>query len=144
MFKDYFGEIHDGRLKTGRFIILWLILMAVFVCFGIAVGVSIGVAEHLVGGDLASAQKLLRETLALPAVIAVAIFFLLFLFTKLNIIAKRARDIGLPGWLSAVIIAGLVGMTSQTTGYATAGGGIGMLLLLVLAFVPSDTLPRAK
>ncbi len=139
MIGDYFGSALSGRLQTKRFIILWLALMLAFAAFGLLIGASIGVAERLIGGDLATAQKLLIEKLGLPAIIGVFVIFILFAFAKLNIIAKRARDIGMPGWLTAILLAGLIGGSTQAVGQASAGG-IGMLLLIVLAFVPTNAM----
>ena len=138
MLRDYFGEIGEGRLERRRFVFLWLLLLALFIGFGALIGLSIGIAEHLAGGDLRTAQQMLRENLAVPAVLAIAIFVLAFVFAKLNIIAKRARDTGLPGWITAIVIAGLIGTTSQLADAAATSGGVGMLLLIVLAFVPTN------
>jgi uncharacterized membrane protein YhaH (DUF805 family) len=143
MVDDYFGSVMSGRLQTQRFIILWLALMITFVVLGMLIGVSIGIAERLIGGDLATAQKLLTEKLGIPAIVAVFTIFVLFGFAKLNIIAKRARDIGLPGWLTAIVLAGLIGGSTQAVGPGSAGG-LGMLLLIVLAFVPTNALARAQ
>ena len=139
MIGDYLGSALSGRLQTKRFIILWLALMLAFVAFGLLIGASIGVAERLIGGDLATAQKLLIEKLGLPAIIGVFVIFILFAFAKLNIIAKRARDIGLPGWLTAIVLAGLIGGSTQAVGQ-TSAAGIGMLLLIALAFVPTNAM----
>jgi uncharacterized membrane protein YhaH (DUF805 family) len=116
MVDDYFGSVISGRLRTQRFIILWFVLMIAFVVLGFLIGVSIGIAERLTGGDLATAQKLLAETLGVPDIVAVLVIFVLLGFAKLNIIAKRARDIGMPGWLTAIILAGLVGGSTQAMG----------------------------
>jgi uncharacterized membrane protein YhaH (DUF805 family) len=92
MFGDYFGSVTSGRLQTRRFVVLWLALIIAFIAIGLLIGVSIGIAERAIGGDLATAQKLLTEKLGTPAIVAVFLIFVLFLFAKLNIIAKRARD----------------------------------------------------
>jgi len=142
MLEDYFAEIGSGRLKTSRFIALWLLLIGILISFALLLGASLGIAERLVGGDIAEAQETLRRALPIPAVIGIVLFFVLFAFAKLNIIAKRARDIGLPGWLTAIIIATLSGAAALATKIGAAGG-TGLLLLLILAFVPSDALRRA-
>lgn len=143
MFIDYFGSVGSGRLHTLRFIVLWFALATSFIALGLLIGVSIGIAERLVGGDLATAQKLLAEELGMPAIFAAFALFVLFGFAKLNIIAKRARDTGLPGWLTAIVLAGLIGGSSQMVGTEVAGG-VGMLLLILLAFVPTDTWAQSK
>ena len=141
MISDYWGDFADGRLGRQRFILLWVILVAVFIAFGLAVGASIGLAEKMVGGNMAEAQAHLRKNFSLPVIIIAAAFAILALLAKLNIIAKRARDIGLPGWITAIIIAGLVGMVSQYQ-QSTASGGLGFFILIVLALIPSNALRR--
>ena len=136
--RNYFGEIIEGRLTSKCFVGLWLLLAVIFVGFGIFVGLSIGIAEHIVGGDLKTAQQLLREKLAIPTVLILAIFFLAFAFANLNIIAKRARDTGLPGWITAIVVAGLAGSVSQFTDTAVTSGGIGVILIILLALIPTD------
>ncbi|HIC79708.1 MAG TPA: DUF805 domain-containing protein [Kiloniellaceae bacterium] len=141
MLKDYCGDITVGRLRTTRFIGLWFLLVVLFFLFGVLVGASIGVAEHILGGDLQNTQQALREGLGLPAMTIVFIAFLVFAFAKLNIVAKRARDAGLPGWLTALVLAALSAGTTAVGG-AEAAGGLGFLLLIVLAFLPTDVLRR--
>lgn len=142
MIRDYLGEFSDGRLQTRRFLILWVVLVVAFIVLGLAVGVLIGVSEQVVGGNIAEAQETLRQYLSLPAIIAVVLIGILFLIAKLNIVAKRARDIGLPGWITAIVFAGLVGTASQFS-ESQAMGGMGMILLLILAFIPTNALRRS-
>ena len=100
------------------------------------IGVSNGVAEHMIGGDLTAAQNVLREKLARPAILGVIAAAVTFHFTNLNIIAKRARDVRLPGWITAIVIAGLSGSATQVM--ENSGSiGIGGILLVVLALLPS-------
>lgn len=141
MIKDYWGEFANGRLAGKRFFILWIILIIAIVVFGLVVGASIGLAEKLIGGNIAEAQAHLRENFSLPAIVIVAVIGILALVAKLNIIAKRARDIGLPGWISAVVIAGLVGGATQYS-HSTTGGGLGMMILIILALIPTDAIKR--
>ena len=109
--------------------------------FGLSLGVSIGVAEHFVGGDLKTAQNILREKLALPAIVVISLAMIGFVFAYLNIIAKRARDVGLPGWVTAIVIAALSGGASYLSqGITTAGTGV--ILLVILALLPSALIKR--
>jgi uncharacterized membrane protein YhaH (DUF805 family) len=139
--KDYWGSFSSGRLGRKRFIGLWVLLIVTVILLGLVVGVGIGIAENLVGGNLTEAQDTLRQRFSVPAVIGIALAGLLFLVAKLNIIAKRARDIGLPGWITTIVIAGLVGVVSQGS-EPTMGGGLGMLILIVLALIPTNALKR--
>lgn len=136
MLTDYFGAITTGKLKRLRFVGLWVLLIIAFIGFALLIGVSIGVAEYMIGGDLTAAQNILREKLALPAILGVIAAAITFLFTNLNIIAKRARDVGLPGWITAIVIAALSGGATQMMENSSSGG-IGGILLVVLALLPS-------
>lgn len=137
MLKDYFQEIKTGKLGRKRFIILWIMMFVIMIVAMIGVGVSFGVAEHIVGGDLAAAQDKLRGAFAIPAIIIFALVVIAFIFANLNIVAKRARDVGLPGWISSIVITLLSGGGHQVAG-SGGGGGIGALLLLILAFIPTN------
>ena len=137
MFKDYLSEISDGRLASVPFLVRWLVLLAVFFALLIGIGAAIGLTERIVGGDLKALRQKLTSNLGGPLAISLLIAFLVFAFANLNIIAKRARDVGLPGWLTAIVIGALSGGATQVTGQA-ATGGLGLLLLLILAFLPTN------
>jgi uncharacterized membrane protein YhaH (DUF805 family) len=137
MFKDYFSEVSNGRLTSIPFLIRWLVLLAVFFALFIGLGAAIGLTERIVGGDIEALRQRLTSNLGGPVAILLLIAFLVFAFANLNIIAKRARDVGLPGWLTAIVIGALSGGATQVTGQA-ATGGLGLVLLLILAFLPTN------
>ena len=136
MFKVYFGDLSDGRLKGLAFLGYWLLLIAIFFGFGFLAVVAIGLGEHVIGGDLAKAQDALRKALGVPFLIVFGLFFLGLVFANLNIMAKRARDIGLPGWITAIVAAGLSGLGGQAM--HGVGGGLGLLIILALVLIPTD------
>jgi uncharacterized membrane protein YhaH (DUF805 family) len=137
MFKDYCSEGSNGRLTSIPFLIRWLALLAIFFVLLIGLGAAIGLTERIVGGDLEALRQRLTSNLGGPVAILLLIAFLVFAFANLNIIAKRARDVGLPGWLTAIVIGALSGGATQVTGQA-ATGGLGVVLLLILAFLPTN------
>lgn len=139
MFNDYLLEISDGRLKSTTFLVRWLLLIALLVGLFIGLGAAIGMTERVVGGDIQALQQELISMLGGPMAVLILIAVVLFAFANLNITAKRARDVGLPGWLTAIVIAALSGGGPQMTGEATAGG-LGFLLLIILALLPTDML----
>ena len=141
MVSDYWGEFANGRLGRQRFILLWVILVIAFIAFGMAVGASLGLAENMIGGSVAEAQAYLEKSFSLPAILLVVAVAILAFVAKLNIIAKRARDIGLPGWITAIVIAGLFGLVSQYDQSARIGG-LGFFVLIVLALIPTNALRR--
>ena len=138
MLTDYWGRFRDGKLASKRFILLWLLLVLAFVAFGFAVGASLGIAENMVGGSTAEAQEKLRQSFSLPAIVLLVVLVLLFVIAKLNIIAKRARDAGLPGWITALAIGALTGTASQNVD-ALSTGGVSMLVVIILALIPTNS-----
>jgi len=139
MLRDYFGDFANGRLKSIAFLVRWLVLLAIVFGVLIGIGAAIGVTERLAGGDIATLQRELAQSLGGPFAIAMLVFMGLVLIANLNIIAKRARDVGLPGWVTAIVIAGLSGTASQAGGHI-ATGSVGLMLLIVLTFLPTDML----
>jgi len=105
MFKTYFGEFKSGRLQRLPFLGYAFLIIAVQFAFVFATVLAIGGAEMAIGGDLATAQEAILKSLAIPYLIIFAIFMAALLIAGMNITAKRARDIGLPGWL---FVAGLI------------------------------------
>jgi uncharacterized membrane protein YhaH (DUF805 family) len=104
----------------------------------LAIVFAIGASEHIIGGDLQQAQDKLRDWFSVPATLIVSLVFLLVLVAKLNIIAKRIRDIGLSGWWIALVLFIVVGGTSAAYS-EQAGGGLFSVLSLLLLLLPSDT-----
>jgi len=141
MFKTLFGEPATGRLARLPYLGYWILLGLLGVIIAIGIGASIGVAENMVGGDIQQAQAQLRKHLGLPAVILVFAFGVLLLFGNLNLMAKRVRDMGLPGWwvvlgfvvLSAIISAGIS---------ERASGGLYFLFWISLLLIPTGMFAR--
>ena len=109
----------------------------------LAIALSIGVGEQIIGGNLQQAQDQLREWLTLPFFIIFGLALILFLFGWINIMAKRIRDIGLPGWWTTLIIF-LLGVGASFVFSGQHGGGSHSFIWIVLLFVPTNTIaPRA-
>jgi len=133
-----FGDIKNGRLQRLPFL-GYSLLIAVFsmlVMMGIVVAI-VG-AEKLVGGDLQQAQAAIAQNMGTPFIILFSVFMAVMMFIQLNLMAKRIRDMGLPGWwvvLAVLIIAGLIGGATSEQ----AGGGFQMLVFLLLVLIPSNS-----
>lgn len=146
MLNTYFGAIMEGRLKRLPFIGYIVLLHVLFVVLVLAGVASMGVAEHLVGGDLTQTQQMLTEKFGLPAMILVGIVVATVLFATLNLEAKRIRDMGLPGWwtlfaiwiISALLIALLAGLVNPelSNHISSIISAIGVLALVL---IPSNT-----
>ena len=98
MFKIFFGEFSNGRLLRLPYLGYTLLATAVFAGFVFGTIMLMGAAETMMGGDLAGAQQTLMNVLGIPFMIILGVVVLGLLVGLLNVMAKRVRDIGLPGW----------------------------------------------
>jgi len=65
----------------------------------------------------------------------------LFAFAGANIMAKRIRDIGLPGWWSVLAIVVLTGVVSVVIS-AQVGNGLYLPISLALLLIPTDAFAK--
>lgn len=138
MLKTLFGDVHSGRLKRLQYVGYSLLLSLLMIGFGFAVVAAIGLGEDFIGGDLQQVQDMLRERLTLPYMIVFAVATLLFMFTGANIMSKRIRDIGLPGWWS--VLALLVLFTALSYAVSDQISSIlQSLVWLLLSLIPGDS-----
>ena len=142
MLTAFFGDITNGRLQRLPFLGYSLLVTLLFFGFMFAVVFAMGAGEKLIGGDLQQAQATLAQALGVPFIIIFAVFMAVVLFVQANLMAKRIRDMGLPGWwvvLALVIVSGLLGsMVSEE-----AGGGFHSLVFLILLLVPSNAFGKS-
>lgn len=142
MFKNIFGDIRKGRLLRLPYLGYSLLLLVLIFVFMISIGLMIGSAEQMMGGNLQQAQDQLRAQFTLPFIIIYLLIMIVFLFAGLNIMAKRIRDMGLPGWwtilgifiLSIVVIA----FVSEQ-----AGSVLNTVAWLALLLLPGETFNKA-
>ena len=136
MFRVLFGEISSGRLLRLPYL-GWSVLVGVLgLAIAIGIGLAIGVAEQIVGGDLQSAQTQLTQQFGIPAIILVFALYAVLLFASLNVMAKRLRDIGLPGWWAVVAIA-IIGMLISAVASQEVASGVNFLVWIALLLVPT-------
>ena len=142
MFSVLLGNVRHGRLARLPYLGYSLLILALMLGFGIALAVAAGVGEQLIGGDLQQAQDKLREWFAMPVILLTVLVMSLLLFMSANIMAKRLRDIGLPGWL---MVAAVVVLTAMVTYWVSddAGNGLHTLVWVVLLLVPGNTVSAA-
>ena len=153
MLRTYFGGLTSGRLARLPFLGFWVLLLVLLLLYGLGIAFGIGVVEPLVFEGFEGfegAQVYLLANFGLTVLAALGLFCLAFGFAKLNLIAKRIRDMGLPGWFMLLVLA----LTSASLGYALPPGGsptdLGNLvnggfygiLLLALLLIPSGLFVR--
>lgn len=141
MIKVLFGDIASGRLARLPYLGYYVLLTLLIAAFGIGVAVMIGVSEQLIGGDLQQAQDTLRQWLSPPFMVVLGLVVVGVLFAGANIMAKRLRDIGLPGWWSVLAVAVLTGAVSFAVS-EQASSGLHLLIALALALIPTGAFSK--
>jgi len=138
MFRALFKDVANGHMARlsylGHSILLFLLLMA----YMLIVVLAIGAGEHIIGGDLQQAQDQLRGLLTLPFLIVTGIVMGLLMFAGLNIMAKRIRDIGLPGWWMVLALI-VLGMLLSYFVSQQAGSGLHTLIWAILVLIPGTS-----
>jgi len=153
MFRAYFGELHSGRLARLPFLGFLLLLSVLFVLYGLGIAFGIGLVEQVIRSDLSAAPGELLEQIDGTALALLGPLLLVFGLAKTNLLAKRIRDMGLPGWWTLLVIA-LAGAGLGSAMHASGvplhesypiHGMISGLLTLGLLLIPSGLFhPRAR
>ena len=141
MFTAFFGDILRGRLEPMRFLGLLIALGILIGVLGAILVFVVGIAGEVSDGSLKLARDMLRQSLGLPGIVAIGAVVLALGFAKLNLVAKRVRDMGLPGWAVAVPMA-VISLAAQSFAGLTVAAGIGVAMLLFLLIVPRGTFTR--
>jgi len=141
MVKALFGEVKIGRLMRLPYLGYSVLLSLLMFGFGFAVVLAIGAGEHIIGGDLQQAQDRLREQLTLPVMLLMAVIMPLFVFIGANIMAKRIRDIGLPGWWMVLAIFVISAVVSYMISDEVSSA-LNTLIWVVILLVPSNALAK--
>jgi len=138
MLKIYFGEFSDGRLLRLPYLGYTLLMVAVFIGFVFGTIILMGAAETMMGGDLAGAQQTLMTALGIPYMTILGVIVLGVLVGSLNVMAKRVRDIGLPGWM---FVLGFMIVSFLVSGFISesASNGLSTIVGFGLLFIPSNT-----
>ena len=142
MLSAYYGHIPDGRLKRLPYLGYCLLLTVIGILIAFGVGAAMGVSEQAIGGGLEQTQAQLSDRLGGAAIVLLVVIGLALLFAKLNVHAKRIRDMGLPGWPG---VAGILGIGIIFAAFISEGaaGVFNLLMFLALLVVPSDAFGRA-
>jgi uncharacterized membrane protein YhaH (DUF805 family) len=85
----------------------------------------------------------LRQRFGALAIFITVIFGIAVFFASINLMAKRIRDIGLPGWWSVLVIAVIQSVLSSAVSEEVAGG-LHTLIWLALLFIPSNALSHSQ
>lgn len=141
MFRVWFREIADGRLRRLAYLGHSLLLFLLVIIVGAIFEILLLLAEEAAGLGLDRAEAGLFERLSLPAALVVIVLWLPVAFAGLNMQAKRLRDIGMQGWreVSIILVAGLfIGLILAPE----AGGILNAVVWLALVLVPTGAASR--
>ena len=141
MLKTLFGDIHSGKLKRLPYLGYSLLISFLAVLFFLLIAAAIGVVEHMIGGDLQQAQEQLQEDLSLPAILVFGVLVITLLYCAANILAKRIRDTGLPGWATVFIIMFVTGVISFLVS-PDVSNILHFAIMLAFLLIPSNTFSR--
>jgi uncharacterized membrane protein YhaH (DUF805 family) len=99
-----FGDLASGRLKRLPYLGYTLLLIFAGTLFIFVLASALGGFDGLYGGDFEQTRRALRDRIPLPALFGFTSAIVLMGFASFNLLAKRLRDTGLPGWRSVLAI----------------------------------------
>ena len=137
MFKVLFLDIKSGTLLRMPYVWYSLLLMGLLIAFIVATVLSIGIGEHLASGNLSGAQNQLLNAFSGPYLVTSLIFMCGYFFASYNILAKRIRDTGLPGWWAVLVIL-VVELVISALFSSTLSSLAHLLITAAVVFIPSD------
>ena len=121
MLRDYWGEWCTGRIEARRFAFLYALALAAMIILLVV----------LVGGALTMVELFKNDGTGPGAGWFGGPMFFGFLMLMagwFNIVVKRGRDIGIPGFVTGIGFLLLLVM-----------GGLGILLTILMALIPAGT-----
>jgi uncharacterized membrane protein YhaH (DUF805 family) len=135
MLKDYFGDWMTGKLSRKRFAILYLVLVAAIVVFGLLLmkGLLVPIEP---GGSL---RRSINEASPLMAGI-LSLVSLASWLALINIVGKRVRDMGIPGWIGILLFLAVIAAAAMTIAYAF--GFVITAMAVLIALVPTGQFSR--
>lgn len=141
IFHTLFGAVRGGTIHRIHF--FWYIagLWTVGAAVLMTLSLSIGMQQPMEGLTTEQAQQAARDTLGSIGQVVVIVLGLLFLFAQVNLIAKRIRDTGLPGWLTLVAAVTVTGLCTSLIGPGV-GAIVNMVFWITLLFTPPGIFAR--
>lgn len=141
MLQILFGDIKFGRLTRLPYFIYSLLFNFVVIGIGIGVVLSIGAGEQIISGDIQQAQQKILSMFSGPFLLLFLVVTILLVLSWYNLMAKRIRDIGIPGWWAVLVIVILESIISVNIS-GKASSGIHTLIWIVLLLIPSNTFEK--
>lgn len=129
-------EIAYGRADRVDFLRGLGLMVVLLVITGVTFWALFAFAEGLSADGAVTGVALVAQLVGFTLAGTLAVFFGTFAFAFANLIAKRARDLGLPGWKALAVATALGTAFSLGTPFASAAVYVAAVWL-VLLLVPS-------
>lgn len=126
-------EVAVGRADRGEFLSGVAILAVMIGAASLAFAGLFGFAEGLSAGGAVGGFALVAQLLGFTLAGAVFALGAVFAFAFANLIAKRMRDLGLPGWRALAVATALGTAFSLGTPFAAAAVYVVAVWLVLLA-----------
>lgn len=133
MIKIFFGDVRNGRLMRLPYFSFSLMLVLLTIGFGIINDLVVKTAGYY----QQTQHKPLEWLVMLFSIVAIATFIML-VFAGMNIMAKRIRDVGLPGWWVILTIVALQFFIYSNFS-EQIGGGLYTLIWFLLIIMPTNS-----
>lgn len=143
MLKIFWGEVRTGRLKRLPYVACFVTLNVLLGLLLFAGVMLMGFDETLLEGGAEQIQKAFADNLSMPVMLIGGLLVMFCTLASMNIMAKRLRDIGLPGWWSTLGIA-LLSLILSFQVAGSIGDGFQLLVLLALLLLPSGILSKQQ
>ncbi|WP_260482567.1 DUF805 domain-containing protein [Sphingomicrobium flavum] len=125
MIQTLWGNWMDGRLDQKAFTLAYGVTLLAIVAMVVALGLAAGIVHAFFGSWIDHFEAGQGRGWAIAGVVGLVLALLAIGLAQLNLVMKRARDIGVPAW-----VAGLVHLILVSTGGA-------LILAIVMMFVPT-------
>lgn len=140
MFRALFGNVKTGRLLRlpylGYSLLIGVLVVVLLMVFFMSL-VGAGATEHLMEGNFQEIQQELRERLGFAMIAVSVLVGIFFSFAGCNIMAKRIRDMGLPGWWTVLLIIVVPAVLSGVISMVVSNA-LHAILWLALLLIPSN------
>jgi len=141
MINTLFKDIKNGRLLRLQYLGYSILICLIVIIFLASLVFAIGLGEHLLSGNFQEVQNQIQEWFTLPFLIIFVLFIVVLLFMSANIMSKRIRDIGLPGWWSILVII-IASMILSILVSEQASQVMHSVIWILLILVPTNALTK--
>lgn len=144
IFRTLFGAVRHGTIHRIPFFWhvagLWTIGAAIIITLVVGLGLN---QMPTAGMTPEQARQVVQEALGPVGNTVLVLFAVVLVFAQVNMMAKRLRDMGLPGWLTLVTVVAVTGLASVYVS-PTAGGLVNIAFWLTLLFMPPGVFSRRQ